>query len=364
MKKSLILLTSMFLLNCAPLLVNGEDSKTLTSEKNELTTPVATNKEDSTKQSSSIANQSSEQKKATDLKEQTTSKKENNTETTASTETSDQKEKSLPAEQTPPLPKYLQGDWIVRGDDSLKLTLTDNKYITNGTEYTITKYVTEGNHYTLNWDEEAYIQKYGKQDFWNPQPLMFEYDVNRDQINIGSVTYTRKPMTDIDSSKFEKYVENEDIPGFLQDKWVGSYENEKITFTIGARTISSNDVQNYTIIAYGIIGNQYTFIWDINDYINQYGKPGNFNPQPFIFTYDKNQDTLTTSGGVVLKRETKKVIPEEKIDNNNSHNNKSDNNKGTGILPKTGETTSYFLIVVGSMLSIFGGAYLITQFKQ
>lgn len=362
MKKSLILLTSMFLLNCAPLLVNGENSKTLTSEKNELTTPTTTNTEVSTKQSSSVPNQSSEQNNSTDLKEQTTTKNEKDTETTASTEASDQKEKSSPAEKTPPLPGYLQGDWIVRGDDSFKLTLTDNKYITNGTEYNITKYVTEGNHYTLNWDEEAYIQKYGKQDFWNPQPLMFEYDVNRDLIYIGSLTYTRKPMTDIDPNKFEKYVENEDIPGFLQDKWVGSYENEKVTFTIGARTISSNDVQNYTIIAYGIIGNQYTFIWDINDYINQYGKPGIFNPQPFIFTYNQNQDTLTTSGGVVLKRESKKIIPEEKIDNNNKSTN--NNNKVTSILPKTGEKNPYFLVIVGSMLSVLGGTYLVIKFKR
>lgn len=259
------------------------------------------------------------------------------------------------------LPKYLHGEW--QGDGNLKsIFLTENTYTVNGTEYRIKYFIVENNVYTLIWDEEAYIQMYGKPDIWNPQPFIFTYDVNKDVIDITGNLFFRKSMNTVDEKdKYEKFSENEDVPVFLQDKWVATVNDETIVWTITPRAIDVNGVLTYKVIAYGTIGNQYTIIWDNQAYIDQYGKPGNFNPQPFIFDYDKSTDTLVTIDGTIFRREDKGIGT---TDSKKEEVKTTPSTDSKGKLPQTGENLSSQLALLGSGLFALSGYVLLRKFRN
>lgn len=87
------------------------------------------------------------------------------------------------------------------------------------------------------------------------------------------------------------------------------------------RAVDVNGVLTYKIIAYGINGNEYTLIWDSQAYIDQYGKPGNFNPQPFVFEYVASNDTLVALDGTVFTEKLKKQLTLKRR-NENTHFNR------------------------------------------
>lgn len=248
------------------------------------------------------------------------------------------------------LPIQLQGEWESDNDVLNSLTITANTYTLNGVQYEVKEYTLENNVYTVIWDEEAYIKTNGKPERWNPQPLMFTYNVEKDMIEIGEAHFHRKSLNNLDNKdNYEKFVENQDVPGFLQDKWLATVGDQKVIWTIGPRSFDINGVLQYKIIAYGITGNQYTLIWDVQDYIDRYGKPGIFNPQPIIFDYVESSDTLVAPDGIVFERESKKTTETETAESKKEEVKPTPLTDTTKKLPQTNETRSLVLVLMGTV---------------
>ncbi len=125
------------------------------------------------------------------------------------------------------------------------------------------------------------------------------------------------------------------------------------------RAVDVNGVLTYKIIAYGINGNEYTLIWDSQAYIDQYGKPGNFNPQPFVFEYVASNDTLVALDGTVFYRETKKTTDSKK-EETKTPTSTDDKKK----LPQTGEKKSVVLAVVGGVVLLVGVFILVKKIQK
>lgn len=306
----------------------------------------------------------SETKDATDAMDENNKKEEltpNKELETDKEKTTNSTEESVVKENTTlkTLPKNLHGEW--QGEGNLKsIFITEDTYTVNGTEYKIKSYTVENNTYILIWDEDTYIQKYGKPETWNPQPLIFTYNMEKDVIDIAGNQFTRKSTNTIDDKdKYEKFVEKADIPEFLQDKWVATVGGEKIVWTMTPRAVDVNGVLMYKIIAYGINGNEYTLIWDSQAYIDQYGKPGNFNPQPFVFEYVASNDTLVALDGTVFYRETKKTTDSKK-EETKTPTSTDDKKK----LPQTGEKKSVVLAVVGGIVLLVGVFILVKKIQK
>lgn len=357
MKKYLILASSLLFLSCSPLLTNAEESSSeLTNNENKVT-QVSDEKSAKTDQSTTPTN-------VTDNKnvENSTEKTNNTTETTVEKE--EEQNKQNVAKR--PLPKEVQGEWETTLKDGKKreLIITNNKYIFDGIEYSILDYNVENNEYMLSWDEEAYIKKYGKQDFWNPQPLSFSYNSNKDSIQIGDDNYTRKEMTNPNEDYYDEYVNDQDLPGFLQDRWITTFEGKTLSITIGPRSFISNDAEEYKITSYGKKGSTYILGWDIDDYISKYGESSVFNPQPIMFDYNQTDDTIISGAySLVYRREAK--ITTSTTNSIGTNNNANNNNslKSTNSLPKTGENSSFTLLFIGSMMTALGSSILIKKFK-
>ncbi len=113
-----------------------------------------------------------------------------------------------------PLPSELVGNWETTGD----LFEIKNQSIVYGLpaeEYKITEYTIETVsdtivRYTILWDEAAYKQDYDKQDDEiNPQPFVFEYSSETQELSMGSIengdiTYTKV-------TEFENMTEDEAV---------------------------------------------------------------------------------------------------------------------------------------------------------
>lgn len=291
-------------------------------------------------------------------KEEVILDKELSTEKEKTTDSNKETEINLP-EDLKYLPKNLHGEW--QGEGNLKsIFITEDTYTVNGTEYKIKSYTVENNTYILIWDEDAYIQKYGKPETWNPQPLIFTYNMEKDVIDIADNQFTRKSTNTVDDKdKYEKFVEKADIPEFLQDKWVATVGGEKIVWTMTPRAVDVNGVLTYKIIAYGVNGNEYTLIWDNQAYIDQYGKPGNFNPQPFVFEYVSSDDTLVALDGTVFNRENKKTTDSKK-EEIKTPTSTDDKKK----LPQTGENKSVVLVVIGGAVLLVGVFILVKKIQK
>ncbi len=99
---------------------------------------------------------------------------------------------------------------------------------------------------------------------------------------------TTKPK----ASSEQTFSELADIIG----TWVN--EEKERSFSITGREIISED-KNYQITGIDVTQNedstQYVLSWDPDLFIETYGKPESFNPQPFIYDYDQNKDTLSNS---------------------------------------------------------------------
>ena len=263
------------------------------------------------------------------------------------------------------LPIQLHGEWESDNDVIKSLSITANTYTVNGVQYEVKEYTVENNVYTVIWDEEAYIKTNGKPERWNPQPLMFTYNPEKDMIEIGEAHFHRKSLNNLDNKdNYEKFVENQDIPEALQDKWIATVGDQKLVWTIGSRSFDINGVLQYKIIAYGITGNQYTLIWDVQDYIDQYGKPGNFNPQPIIFEYVESSDTLVAPDGIVFERENKKTTETETTESKKEEVKPTTKPDTTKKLPQTGEAKSIGLIMLGSISLLAVGVLWMKRTKN
>lgn len=340
MKNKLMLVCGLVILGSAPLLVYGAEEQGTKATVEEV-------KKEELKETSS---ETKEEPKTTEssVKKEETKKEET------------KKEETKPAAMT--LPKELHGEWVADNQGKKQtFNISGNMIVANGVEYTTTDYQLLETTYTINWSEEAYIKKYGKKDFDGAVPFVLTYDKNKDQIISGEVIYTRSDK-DNNEGIYDKYVKNQDLPGFLQDKWVATVEGQKIEWTIGARSLNVNGVLEYKIDAYGIKGINYSLMWDVDDYINRYGKPGNFNPQPIMFDYNEKDDTLV-SGDAVFTRANKNTKEEGKKDEGTAVTKKDETKptKKTGALPQTGEKATIGLSVVGGVIAILGSAVLIKK---
>lgn len=343
MKRVLPMICAVVLLGVGMMTVNAENL----SQNEEQEVMVISETKDST----DAMDENNKKEELTPNKELVTDKEK----TTNSTEESAVKENTT----LKTLPKNLHGEW--QGEGNLKsIFITEDTYTVNGTEYKIKSYTVENNTYILIWDEDTYIQKYGKPETWNPQPLIFTYNMEKDVIDIAGNQFIRKSTNTIDDKdKYEKFVEKADIPEFLQDKWVATVGGEKIVWTMTPRAVDVNGVLTYKIIAYGINGNEYTLIWDSQAYIDQYGKPGNFNPQPFVFEYVASNDTLVALDGTVFYRETKKTTDSKK-EETKTPTSTDDKKK----LPQTGEKKSVVLAVVGGVILLVGAFILVKKIQK
>lgn len=97
----------------------------------------------------------------------------------------------------------------------------------------------------------------------------------------------------------------------------------------------------------------------MDDYINRYGKPGNFNPQPIMFDYNEKDDTLV-SGDAVFARASKNV-KDEGAKVAKKEEPKSINK--TGVLPQTGEKITLALSIAGGVIATIGSIILIKKNK-
>lgn len=364
MKKHLILVSSVFFLSCSPLLANGEESSSqLTNNENKVAQvsdeKTAKADQNSTSTSSTDNKQGESSTKKTNDATETTVEKEIKTDTVK-----EEQNKQNVAKRS--LPKEVQGEWVttLKNGEKRELIITNNKYIFDGTEYSILDYNVENNEYMLSWDDEAYIKKYGKQDFWNPQPLSFSYNSNKDSIQIGDDNYTRKETTNPNEDYYDEYAIDQDFPVFLQDRWVTSFEGKTLSITIGPRSFILNDTEEYKINSYAKKGNTYVLDWDVDEFISKYGEDSVFNPQPIMFDYNQTDDTIISGAySLVYRREAKTTTSTTNTSstNNNVSNNSSANSPNS--LPKTGENFSFTLLFIGSMMTILGSSILIKKFK-
>lgn len=289
---------------------------------------------------------------------------------------SNQTESKETSRQT--LPVEVQGIWVMdkNGEEDV-VEITGETYLYNGATYEVVSYTKIGDSYTVIWDDQAYLSTYGSSEGFNPQPLMFDYNDSEDTLGIAGETYHRKEMTVVekgdityvDSSTFDTYVEGEVLPTELQDKWVATVSGEEMVWTIGETNFNMNGVLDYHIVAYGVTGQDYTLIWSITDYIEQYGKPNAFNPQPIMFTYDKESDVLV-SGATVFHRgtRTKESVTEETSTSVSEKNTSSSNSKEATkkeeqnkALPKTNEDGSNVLIKLVTGLILMMGSFVVIK---
>lgn len=338
MKKGWIVLSSIMVLGCFPLLVTGEtveDTSTITS-----TIEMETNTRQTT---------DSIEKTETDT---TTEKK----------ETSPTVEKTENIQQ---MPKAVQGVWIRKENGQEKvIEIRQNTYVLYGVEYQIKNYTVKDGIYTVIWDEQAYLNTYGKTEPWNPQPFIFAYRSKEDSLTIGSDTYSRKgvDLTDsdtgyVDKTTFDSYVDHQDVPKMIQGKWVAQLDGQQLVWTIGPRHINVNGVLDYKIVGYGLNGTQFTLVWSTNDYIERYGKPGMFDPQPFIFSYVSKDDTLV-SGDLVFYRDIDKKTEETTSTTTKQVDTKKDKPK---LLPQTSEMTRPVWGIVGVVSAFIGSIGLVIR---
>lgn len=95
------------------------------------------------------------------------------------------------------------------------------------------------------------------------------------------------------------------IPDEMIGTWIGvASNNKKIKYIITNRTIQT-DGKTYIIDVcnpdFGNLNITYTISWKLDDFKKQYGYTP-VGPQPFILTYNKQNDTITIAGGAVLKK--------------------------------------------------------------
>ena len=290
--------------------------------------------------------------------------------------TSNQTESAETSRQT--LPVEVQGIWVTdkNGEENV-VEITGETYLYNGAMYEVVSYTKTGESYTIIWDDQAYLNTYGASEGFNPQPLMFDYNESQDTIGIAGETYHRKEMTVVehedttyvDSSTFDTYVEGQVLPTELQGKWVATVSGEEMVWTIGETNFSMNGVLDYHIVAYGVTGQDYTLIWSITDYIEQYGKPGAFNPQPIMFTYNKESDSLV-SGTTEFHRErpTKESVTKETSTSVSETKTSSSSSKEvakkeekSNALPKTNEDGSNLLVKLVGALVLMVSSFVIIK---
>lgn len=121
----------------------------------------------------------------------------------------------------------------------------------------------------------------------------------------GSKVSGAKKETDTSSESDEK--------SFSQlDEIVGVWTNndKEQTFAVTGRDYVSDD-KKYEITGVDINDeegtNKYVISWDTDLFVKEYGEPETFNPQPFIYDYNDEQDTLNTSMTFQRKTDDKQI---------------------------------------------------------
>jgi len=96
------------------------------------------------------------------------------------------------------------------------------------------------------------------------------------------------------------------------DDIVGVWTNDdkEQTFAVTGRDYISDD-KKYEITGVDINNEEgtdkYVISWDTDLFVKEYGEPKTFNPQPFIYDYNDEQDTLNTSMTFQRKKDDKQI---------------------------------------------------------
>ncbi|MBP1043634.1 LPXTG cell wall anchor domain-containing protein [Vagococcus sp. BWB3-3] len=257
------------------------------------------------------------------------------------------------------IPDEIKGNWVANFEgETLSLVLGDYQLITDGIEYVVTGYTAINNVYTIVWDQDAYIAKYGDPVIWSPQPFMFTYKKDTDTLETGSIIYYRQGSSEGEPTfKHAQFIEGQNLPTFLEGTWSAQGEGSKVMWIISGKTLNVNGVI-YEITAYGIDGNDYTLYWDEKAYTDRYGQPEIWSPQPFIFSFDSDNDIFEV-GLLTFHREVP-IKTEVKTDDEKQE--KQDFKKKTSsLLPKTDEENNLYLSIFGWLSLLISGGVLLKK---